>query len=801
MVKFNNNFSFGTKAETLTRLKPLLKKCRIPNFYSFTVNDWIENPDAICETIKRTFNDSLIIVRSSSLSEDGGNSALAGAFLSVPNINPQDHNGVIKTIKNVIQSYSKTDDEIAGINPENQVLIQEMITTVSMSGVLFTQDLNTGAPYYVINYDDETGSTDSITSGQYNNRTLYVLRNKLNTLKSERFINLLTAVQEIEKVVKDNCLDIEFGLNNNNEVLLFQVRRITTQPNWNRGIAINVLDAVSRNIEFLEQNYGLSEDKEPEGLDVVLGNMPDWNPAEMIGTAPRPLAYSLYRHLITDRAWRIARDQMGYHHRIGQNLMVSLSGQPFIDVRESFYSYLPANLPLAIQEKLVTAWLKKLRENHHLHDKVEFDVAITVYTFDFDDQIGRLIKNVLTEEELKIYRNSLHQMTNSLLSGEVACIEDQFNKVNALASRRLSLLENIQRPDLQDIAALLEDAIENGTIPFSILARHGFIASSMLRSMQAKGIMSHDEITELQKSIPTVATDLLQDMANLSKGKLTKSEFLNKYGHLRPGTYDILSLRYDERGDTIFSTRDMPEHEEIHFNLTSDLENRLQSALDKAHFDISPQALLHYIRRAIQGREYAKFIFTHNLSSALEIISAWGKINGLSRDELSFLSIDDILNTRITPQGRSLEEFLRTKSQEEEKRYQVTTATKLPFLITCLQDLSIVPLAVDQPNFITRKNISAERIIVNGSDTDPTVLDDKIVVIESADPGFDWIFSRNIKGLITKFGGANSHMAIRCAEFELPAAIGCGEQIFERISKSAFIELQCAEGQIKFIEE
>ena len=25
---------------------------------------------------------------------------------------------------------------------------------------------------------------------------------------------------------------------------------------------------------------------------------------------------------------------------------------------------------------------------------------------------------------------------------------------------------------------------------------------------------------------------------------------------------------------------------------------------------------------------------------------------------------------------------------------------------------------------------------------------------------FDWIFSHNIGGLITKFGGANSHMAI-----------------------------------------
>ena len=60
-------------------------------------------------------------------------------------------------------------------------------------------------------------------------------------------------------------------------------------------------------------------------------------------------------------------------------------------------------------------------------------------------------------------------------------------------------------------------------------------------------------------------------------------------------------------------------------------------------------------------------------------------------------------------------------------------------------------------------------------------------MIENADPGFDWIFSQNILALITKYGGANSHMAIRCNEFGIPAAIGCGEQRFEAIKSSKYI--------------
>jgi phosphoenolpyruvate-protein kinase (PTS system EI component) len=74
-----------------------------------------------------------------------------------------------------------------------------------------------------------------------------------------------------------------------------------------------------------------------------------------------------------------------------------------------------------------------------------------------------------------------------------------------------------------------------------------------------------------------------------------------------------------------------------------------------------------------------------------------------------------------------------------------------------------------------------------------------IVLIENADPGFDWIFSHEIAALVTKYGGANSHMAIRCAEFGIPAAIGCGEAIFSRLSAAGLARLDCAARRIEVI--
>ena len=71
-----------------------------------------------------------------------------------------------------------------------------------------------------------------------------------------------------------------------------------------------------------------------------------------------------------------------------------------------------------------------------------------------------------------------------------------------------------------------------------------------------------------------------------------------------------------------------------------------------------------------------------------------------------------------------------------------------------------------------------------------------IVLLEKADPGYDWIFSKRIKGLITKFGGAASHMAIRCSEFEIPAAIGCGEIIYNDIKNKKVVQLDCMNKKI-----
>jgi phosphoenolpyruvate-protein kinase (PTS system EI component) len=78
-------------------------------------------------------------------------------------------------------------------------------------------------------------------------------------------------------------------------------------------------------------------------------------------------------------------------------------------------------------------------------------------------------------------------------------------------------------------------------------------------------------------------------------------------------------------------------------------------------------------------------------------------------------------------------------------------------------------------------------------------LEGKIVLIPQADPGYDWLFGHGIAGLITMYGGANSHMAIRAAEFGLSAAIGVGEGKYEQLSKATVLDLDPTNKRIEVV--
>lgn len=217
-------FILGTKAATLARLQPLVKFSHIGMQICLKKSAWNENSEKAINTIQSTFPNTRLVIRSSAQSEDGWEISNAGGYESYLNIPSNDVTELNTAVENVFASYGeKTIDT-------DEVLIQEFVDKVRMSGVIFTCGLETGAPYYRINFDDQTASTDSVTSGTSGDlRTVIVSRQKSDYLEAVEpaLVPVLQAVKEIEELLGFDKLDIEFAVDENHHVHIFQIRPIT----------------------------------------------------------------------------------------------------------------------------------------------------------------------------------------------------------------------------------------------------------------------------------------------------------------------------------------------------------------------------------------------------------------------------------------------------------------------------------------------------------------------------------------------------------------------------------------------
>lgn len=764
-----NQFRFGSKAATLRDLNGYLSVGQLCPQLVVGRRAWVESPDAFMASVRAAFGAETLAVRSSARGEDSTSESLAGAYVSYLNVEPED-DALKNAIDGVFASYRDAD-------ARDEVLIQPMVRDVAISGVVLTRDLDTGSPYYVINYDSGSGRTDTVTGGG-DSKTVLVHRARPDQLKSARMCRLIDSVIEIENVTGSHELDIEFCMNEKNDVFILQVRPLAARSNWSR-----VPDAqIDRSIDHIRARIVelSAPDARLGGNRTVLSEMTDWNPAEMIGNAPKPLALSLYKTLITDRTWAEARARMGYRMVDGP-LLHDFQGRPYIDVRKSFNSFLPHGIDPAHADTLVSHQLEVLAANRDLHDKVEFAIAVSCEDFETGKIKARLGEAGLSADAQTAVHAQIQAITAAILGAGCAGLTPLIAQADALLK---TPAPTASHNPLASVQNLLELCRNNGTTPFSQLARHGFIGVQLLRSLSARGVFDAGHVDQFMHGVQTVASDLIRDMNEVHAGQKSIEAFMERYGHLRPGTYDIMSWRYEERPDLYLAhgqVRKIADH--VPFVPDAGQRKDIQTLIDETGFATDVDGLLNYIVTAIKGREQSKFAFSRAISNALDILTVWGKDNGLSREDLSYLPID-VLHGTPDPGA------LRDRIEGGREAYLLTRAIRLPHVILDALDIDVVRIPLGQPTFVTGKSITAQGHLLTSMEGNE--IDDKIVLIESADPGFDWIFSHRVLGLITKYGGANSHMTIRCAEFGLPAAIGCGERLFDTLCKAQTIELNAS---------
>ncbi len=786
---------FKGKARTLEQLKELTTRGIVLGQIRFSVEDWRSNQASIIHAIQEDLDAEFFAVRSSSQSEDLVGSTGAGQFESVLGVPASDFAKISLAIDRVIESYGRDSREICATD---EVLVQPQIIDVASSGVVFTRDLETHAPSFTVTIDYESKRTDVITSGSEGVIDTYFVSWNAEEKKLPVDIGrVIELSKELMGLTHLDALDIEFSFDTGGNLYLFQVRPLPQPDNTFTLSDQDLLDAVLAAKSFVEQNAN----PHPllSGDTTLFGNMPDWNPAEMIGRAPRPLSLSLYQTLIGDFHWAQARAEIGYRDVTPEPLVVSISGKPYIDVRASLNSFLPAGLSSTTSEKWINDCLSRLAANPELHDKLEFEILPSCFAFDWDLHVQRMIEAGLSSGEIEDYRALLSNLTSEVLAGNVLPAKEMLRDVDRLELMRQKRLQdgaNTAPAFARRVHLLLVDCGRFGLKPFSVLARYAFIALSVLKSLVSKGVLSTNEMELFLQSIPTVAGEFTDDLAEYLSGHFSETKFLEKYGHLRPNSYEITSANYAEAFERYIKSGAITDWtSKVSVSDAERLiENRaeeIDKVLDEYGLRINSHQLFSFMRSAIAGREKAKFEFMKSVNSVLDAVRLFGNEIGLTRDQLSHLHIDEILQFAKSSMNGSTVSHLKRLASFKQKQMEVTRAIKMPDLIRHPDDVSCYKQEVWKPNFVTQHCLQAD-VVDLSNEADEIDLKGKIVLIQAADPGYDWIFGHKIAGLLTEYGGVGSHMAIRAAEFSLPAAIGCGSVIFEKMRKASRIELDCA---------
>ena len=192
-----------------------------------------------------------------------------------------------------------------------------------------------------------------------------------------------------------------------------------------------------------------------------------------------------------------------------------------------------------------------------------------------------------------------------------------------------------------------------------------------------------------------------------------------------------------------------------------------------------------------------KFAFMRHVWGIIETIKTFSKEKKIPLKDAKFIRIEEFLDFSKNVFGEAEFQGLMAQVRLRQKRFEQNKKIKLPEVIVEQNDIySFYDVSI-KGFFISSFKIKGKIIDYNKIKSQDD-LKGRIIVIESADPGFDWIFSKGILGFITCHGGLGSHMAIRATEFDMPALIGCGAKLFKKFIHNKFIELDCENKSISF---
>lgn len=749
-------FALSGKSRSLQELQPHLHCSVVPEFLVVGLDEWQHCRQSVLLTCQQRFPAARLAVRSDAGTEDQPGASQAGRFLSLLDISPGD---LGQAIDRVMRSLPGQHDD--------RVMVQRMVAEIRVAGVAATHRVHDGAPWYC--FELASGDSAAVTAGRANGRQIAIARESaedpvLRSQLTPTVLQVLDVLRETEALCPGIPLEIELAIappvdgSTVDKAYLLQARPIV-QTNWPPSPPI-AAPSMPR-LDFLSQ-----PDPCPSvtGPQTVLSLMADWNPAELLGAHPRPLAVSLFRELIADGVWWQARADLGYTPipEAGITLLHPIMGRPMVDVRRSANSLLPAGLPGPLASLLIQHQMDHLKAQPEMHDKVEFEVYRTVRDLRPHRELAHRWEPLLGRTAWRQWEEMLGHLGRRLTRcGPGSDLE-----------RHLALLRQLLQsaPAHQRWQHRLHRARQAG-FSFSALARLAFVGEAQLRSGLVRGALSTEGALRL------------------------KAEARNRFAHgadsgpaesldlLRPSSFDI---RIQPSRFALPDAATSPASNHSQPPLLAAREQRaIAQLLCEAELDMPVEHWVQFVQSSASAREWGKQILSAELCAALEDLAGELGRCGLNREQASWLTLDQLRAGQHISQTEPRHRFWRSCAESAQTGHDAQARQILSPVLRSNLDRHVADSLHQLPNFVGRQRVSGHLVMEPRMDHPGHDLQKAIVVLHQADPGYDWLFGHRIAGLITAWGGANSHMAIRCAEQGIAAAIGCGEALLTRARRAS----------------
>lgn len=733
----------------------------VPRFAIIGAAEWQNNPSVCLTRIQMCFPSERVAVRSSRHNESGGVTGQAGRYRSFGPVDATRRGALTRAVDAVFKRYGELHDA-------DEVLVQTWVAeAAAMLGVTSANSTSfagtASISYHVGDTLHGANTTNAITAGWTNVQRFWLAH---NTGPSSRWPSAVrrafALLATLEATLVHTALELEVAVDCRGRLRLLQV---TPSTRASTRTAHAVLETRWQKIEHTYDQR--MQPREAElGRDTVFGLMPDWNPAELLGEHPRPLALSLFSELLTDHVWRDARINLGYRESAVHPLLGVFAGRPYVDVRASLNSLIPRGLSEPMVTPVIKASIDKLRRHPELHDRVETELQPTCIGF-AGEWSQSLTGAGLSKPAQQTWREGLIAMEPAWR---------RFSASPNAAERIVSSVRAVEAScracnNVHDLMLILGTIQQVFALPFAMQARLAFVARFQLSSLVTANALSAKRHHDLLRCL-SVTTSTLSSSAISA-------------GALRPATFDICvdPIEIDaaitglSRAQPIVARR---------FKLTK-TENGAVALLLKSQrleVDVDADGWVATALRRIELRELWKYGLSQALSHWLSALTRWGKLHSLSRLDLSYLTVKHLAS------GNDIVR-LRRQSASARARYGIESTIKMPLLIENRRDFRASTDPALRPSFQAQgtSRVSAPLCRVARHTDSCELIAGAVVLIHAADPGYDWIFQYPLVALVTCYGGPHSHMAVRCAELNVPCVLGCGESVYAALRDAARVTI------------